>query len=327
MQFILTGDIGGTNARFVLFRDGKYQDKSFRVIPVGDYSDLGDAVEEYLRQIDAPEIEQASFSFASTHEYQDTMELTNSDLTLSVSGLVERFSLSRARVVNDFTAAAVGALSLPADCLQIINQGQEENYGPKAVIGAGTGLGVSGLVYTGEYWLPLQSQGGHVTIAAQNSRELAIFDVIEARYRHVSAERLLSGPGTVEVYQAICIVDGRDARFDQASEISQAAIEGSCEMSLETMQMFCKWLGIVAGNLAVTLGATGGIYLAGGIVPRLGSFFANSDFQYWLCKKGRFSEWVQNMPVRLVQRGEPALYGTYTCLQKHYDLFGFTAVR
>lgn len=85
--------------------------------------------------------------------------------------------------------------------------------------------------------------------------------------------------------------------------------------------------GIVAGNLAVTLGATGGIYIAGGIVPRLGQYFIDSEFTLWLFKKGRFSEFVKDMPVSIVQRGEPALYGTYTCLQKHYDLFGFTAVR
>ncbi|MEM7259659.1 MAG: glucokinase, partial [Pseudomonadota bacterium] len=179
MQVILTGDIGGTNARFVLFHDGVYQADSFRVIPVGEYSDLGDAVQEYLTQIDAPVIDQASFSFASTHEYQDLMELTNSDLKVSVSGLVKRFQLQRARVVNDFTAAAVGVLSLPEHCLRILNKGSPEPLGPKAVIGPGTGLGVSGLIYTGDYWLPLQSQGGHVTIGAQTDRELAIYNVLE----------------------------------------------------------------------------------------------------------------------------------------------------
>lgn len=327
MQSILTGDIGGTNARFVLFNDGIYQADTFRVIPVGEYTDLADAIDEYLRQTGLPRIAQASFSFASTHEYQDVMELTNSDLKVSVSGLVRRFSLERARVVNDFTAAAVGVLSLPDDCIQTINTGAQNPFGPRAVIGPGTGLGVSGLVYTGEYWLPLQSQGGHVTIAAQNSRELSILSVLEDKYGHVSAERYLSGIGTVEVYQAICTVDGVAAEFTKASEISEAAICGSCVASAETMRLFCKWLGIVAGNLAVTLGATGGIYIAGGIVPRLGQFFIDSEFTYWLFKKGRFSGFVKDMPVSIVRSGEPALYGTYTCLQKHYDLFGFTAVR
>ncbi len=325
MKTILTGDIGGTNARFVLFQDGVYQADTFRVIPVGEYSELADAIAEYLRQIDCDEIEQASFSFASTHEYQDDMELTNSDLRVSVSGLVSRFGLKRARVVNDFTAAAVGVLTLPDSCLMVVNQGKPDPYGPKAVIGPGTGLGVSGLVYTGEYWLPLQSQGGHVSMGAQTPRELAIYSVLSKKYGHVSAERYLSGIGTVDVYQAICQIDSREVRFEKAEEISSAAINGSCEASAEAMEMFCKWLGIISGNLAVTLGATGGIYIAGGIVPRLGEYFTKSPFKHWLFNKGRFSEFVEDMPVALVQSGEPALYGTYTCLQKHYDLFGFTA--
>jgi glucokinase len=327
MKSILTGDIGGTNARFVLFRDGVYQSETFRAIPVAEYTDLADAIEAYLNQVNCGDIEQASFSFASTHEYQDNMELTNSDLSVSVSGLVKRFDLQRARVVNDFTAAAVGVISLPDSCLQVINEGKPERYGPKAVIGPGTGLGVSGLVYTGEYWLPLQSQGGHVSMAAQTPRELQIYTVLEKKYGHVSAERYLSGIGTVDVYRAICQVDGLEPVFERAAQISQAAIDGQCDASGEAMELFCKWLGVISGNLAVTLGATGGIYIAGGIVPRLGDYFLNSSFRHWLFNKGRFEVFVEEMPVTLVQSGEPALYGTYTCLQKHYDLFGFTATR
>ncbi len=310
-----------------MFHDGVYQEDTFRVVPVGQYTDLADAVEEYLVQLGKPKVHQASFSFASTHEYQDLMELTNSDLKVSVSGLVRRFELQRARVVNDFTAAAVGVLSLPQTCLQVINTGIPDPHGPRAVIGPGTGLGVSGLVYTGEYWLPLQSQGGHVTMGAQSDRELALLNVLEKKYGHVSAERYLSGIGTLEVYQAICSVDKLPIEFDRPSQITEAAINGSCPASVETMELFCKWLGIVAGNLAVTLGATGGIFIAGGIVPRLGDFFMKSQFTHWLFKKGRFSQFVKDMPVSLVKSGEPALYGTYTCLQQHYDLFGFTAVR
>lgn len=324
MNKVLTGDIGGTNARFVLFDNGHYQADTFRVIPVVKYRDLGDAIEAYLQQIDCRSVDQASFSFASTHEYQDLMELTNSDLSLSVSGLQKRFSLQRCRVVNDFTAAAVGIMSLPADCLSVIHQGRVDSRGPRAVIGPGTGLGVSGLVNAGSYWLPLQSQGGHVSMAAQTPRELAIYSVLENKYTHVSAERYLSGIGTVELYRAICQLDKLPAVYEKAEQVSAAAIEQRCVVCTEVLQLFCKWLGVVASDLAVTLGSTGGIYIAGGIVPRLGEFFLQSDFKYWLHNKGRFSEFVAEMPVSLVTGGEPALYGSYTCLDEHYDQFGFT---
>lgn len=324
MKTVLSGDIGGTNARFVLFKDGQYQSDTLRVIPVINHRDLGEAIEEYLQLIDNPDLDQASFSFASTHEYQDAMELTNSELSLSVSGLLKRFALKRCRVVNDFTAAAVGIMSLPETSLTKISDGLNDPFGPRAVIGPGTGLGVSGLIYTGSYWLPLQSQGGHVSMAAQTPRELAIYKVLENKYTHVSAERYLSGIGTVEIYQALCQIEGVVPVFDKAEQISGAAIASQCELCSEVMQLFCKWLGVIAGDLAVTLGSTGGIYIAGGIVPRLGQFFMESEFNYWLQNKGRFSEFVKDMPVWLVNGGEPALYGSYTCLQEDYDLFGFT---
>ncbi len=324
MKTVLSGDVGGTNARFVLFEDGCYQAESFRVIPVINHRDLGDAVEEYLQLIGNPSLDQASFSFASTHEYQDAMELTNSELSLSVSGLLKRFSLKRCRVVNDFTAAAVGIISLPQSCLTQISEGLNEPYGPRAVLGPGTGLGVSGLVYTGSYWLPLQSQGGHVSMAAQTARELAIYQVLVKKYTHVSAERYLSGIGTVEVYEALCQIEGVPRVFTKAEQISGAAISEECPLCIEVMQLFCKWLGVIASDLAVTLGSTGGIYIAGGIAPRLGNYFLESEFTYWLQNKGRFSEFVKDMPVWLVNGGEPALYGSYTCLQKDYDSFGFT---
>ena len=177
MKIVLTGDIGGTNARFVQFKDGVYQADTFRVIPVIDHRDLGDIVDEYLQSVGNPDLDQASFSFASTHEYQDNMELTNSELSLSVSSILKRFALKRCRVVNDFTAAAVGIMSLPADCLTEINTGITDARGPRAVIGPGTGLGVSGLVYAGSYWHPLQSQGGHVSMGAHTERELAVYQL------------------------------------------------------------------------------------------------------------------------------------------------------
>lgn len=325
MSTVLAGDIGGTNARFVLFEEGDYQAETFRVIPVNDFSDLGDAVEVYLELIECRNIEQASFSFASTHEYQDSMSLTNSDLSLSVSALRKRFGLQRARVVNDFTAAAIGIMSLPGESLTQIHQGVADARGPRAVLGPGTGLGVSGLIHAQSYWLPLQSQGGHVSMSAQNARELQIYETLAQKYTHVSAERYLSGIGTVDVYQAICVLEQQIPRFEKAEQISNAAINNSCAICAEVMALFCKYLGVVAGDLAVTLGSTGGIYIAGGIVPRLGGYFTDSAFLYWLHNKGRFSEFVHDMPVYIVNDGEPALYGSYTCLQDEYDVFGYTS--
>ena len=320
---VLAGDIGGTNARFVLFVDGKYRSETFRAIPVAQYSDLCDVVDVYQKEIGPRSIDEASFSVASTAEYRDEITLTNADLRFSISELRRRFSLRRAKVVNDFTAAALGVIFLSDESLVQLHQGDAEHNGPCAVIGAGTGLGVSGLLHTGDYWLPLQGQGGHVSMGAQNDRELVILNHMTSEFGHVSAERYLSGTGIVNVYQSICAVENSPVTYLRAEQITAAAIDGSCPVCVEVVSLFCKYLGVVTGDLALTLGSTGGIYLAGGIVPKLGDFFIQSSFLENLHNKGRFSGFVAKMPVRLVTAGEPALYGAYHCLASYYDQFGY----
>ncbi len=326
METVLAGDIGGTNARFALFSDGQYIESSLRTLPVAEYPDLADTIAAYcsIAGGDAKTICKIALSVASTAEYADFMELTNNNVSFSVSDLVARFGLQQARVVNDFTAAALGIVSLPDRNLQLLHEGTANPEAPKAVLGAGTGLGVSGLISAGTHWIPLQGQGGHVTMVAQTERELAIFKVIAEDLGHVSAERYLSGPGTVRVYNAICELQGIKPKFSEASEITAAAMDGSCDICGEVLRLFCKNLGIVAGDLAVTLGSSGGIYIAGGIVPHLGEYFNNSDFLPWLHYKGRFSDFVKDMPVWLVTGDEPALFGAHQSLQPYYDNLGYT---
>jgi len=328
LETVLTGDIGGTNARFALFRDGQFIESSLRKLPVANNPDLADTIAAYIAEEDASGVCKIALSVASTAEYCDFMELTNNNVSFKVSDLVARFGLQQGRVVNDFTAAALGVVELPEQNLQTIHTGITpsivDTKAPKAVLGAGTGLGVSGLIYSGSHWIPLQGQGGHVTMVAQTERELAIRNVLAKKLGHVSAERYLSGPGTVGVYHAICELDGVSAKFTDAEEISSSAINNSCDVCTEVMELFCKYLGVVAGDLAVTLGSEGGIYIAGGIVPHLGEYFTDSEFLQWLHYKGRFSEFVKDMPVRLVTGGEPALFGAYQSLKPYYNSYGYT---
>jgi len=326
LETVLTGDIGGTNARFALFREGQFIESSYHQLPVADQPDLADTIAAYFSIVgnDVKAVSKIALSVASTAEYDDSMELTNNKVSFKVSDLVARFGLQQARVVNDFTAAALGVVCLPEQNIKLLHKGFEDPDAPKAVLGAGTGLGVSGLINAGTHWIPLQGQGGHVTMVAQTERELAIRNVIAGDLGHVSAERYLSGPGTVRVYNAVCVLEGVEPEFTRASDITAAAMNGSCEISAEVLSLFCKNLGIVAGDLAVTLGSSGGIYIAGGIVRHLGAYFTDSDFLYWLHYKGRFSEFVKQMPVWLVTGGEPALFGAYQSLKPYYDKLGYT---
>ena len=322
METVLAGDIGGTNARFVLFQNGQFNHASLHSLPVSGHKNLADTIADYLTKIDCDTIDKIALSAATTARYEDEIELTNCEVRFSVSGLVERFRLQSARVINDFTAAALGVVSLPAEHLQLIHKGMPDPIAPRAVLGPGTGLGVSGLVYSGSHWIPLQGQGGHVTSVVQSQRELAINKLLAEQFGHVSAERYLSGSGTISVYKAVCQLDGLPLQCVTPAEISANAIAGKCPACVEVMQLFCKLLGVVAGNLALTLGASGGIYITGGIVPRLGEFFLNSNFLQELHNKGRFSSFVTDMPVWLVNSGEPALYGAYQSLDARYNQFG-----
>ena len=159
-------------------------------------------------------------------------------------------------------------------------------------------------------------------MGAQNDRELLILNHMASVFGHVSAERYLSGKGIVNVYRAICAVENASPVYQGAEQITAAAIDGSCAICNEVMTLFCKYLGVVTGDLALTLGSTGGIYLAGGIVPKLGDFFLQSSFLTNLQDKGRFSSFVTDMPVKLVIGGEPALYGAYNSLASYYDQLG-----
>jgi len=159
-------------------------------------------------------------------------------------------------------------------------------------------------------------------MGAQNKRELLIHTQLADVYGHVSGERYLSGGGIVDVYRAICALDNKPVVYQRAAQITAAAIDGSCSGCIEVMNLFCKYLGVITANLALTLGSTGGIYLAGGIVPKLGDFFVGSSFLVNLHNKGRFSNFIAGMPVWMVTGGEPALYGAYLSLADYYHQFG-----
>ena len=324
-KLILTGDIGGTNARFALFSGGQYIETSLRTLPVTDNADLADTIAACFSMLDhePKAVSRIALSVAST-TYEDLVELTNNNVSFRVSDLVARFGLQQAKVINDFTAVALGVVSLPEQHVQLLHKGTVSPDAPRAVLGAGTGLGVSGLINAGTHWIPLQGQGGHVSMAAQSSRELAIHNIIADDIGHVSAERYLSGPGIVRVYNAICELEGTEPQFVKASEITAAGMDSSCEICSEVLRLFYKYLGVVAGDLALTLGSLGGIYIAGGIVPQLQQHFIDSDFLYWLHYKGRFSDLVKDMPVWLVTGEEPALFGACQCLNPYYDQLGYT---
>jgi glucokinase len=214
------------------------------------------------------------------------------------------------------------ALAMPhleADERIQIGGGEPLPDAPVGVLGPGSGLGVCGLVRTSSGWMPLPGEGGHTTMAAANSRESAVLDRMRARHDHVSAERALSGPGLVDLHTTLAEVDGGPAASYTAAQITDPAICESDRYCREAVDMFCAMLGTVAGNLALTLGARGGIYVAGGIVPKLGARFAASAFRDRFESKGRLRPYLARIPTYVVTHPFPAFLGLATLLTRPRD--------
>lgn len=309
----LIADLGATNARFALVdADGIDAPLALRCAA---YPDLFSAANDYLEKV-APALrpDRAAIAIACpiTGDY---VEMTNHAWSFSTAELKESLALDRLDVVNDFTAQALAIRHLTDFDRVQIGPGEPEAGGPIAVLGPGTGLGVSGLVPSGADWTPITGEGGHVTMCAVNDREDDVMRRLRQRFNHVSAERVLSGMGLTNLYEALAAIDDIDVPQRDPREVSDAAIASADEHAVEAVAMFCAMLGTVAGNLALTLGSTGGVYVAGGIAPKLGERFLNSDFRERFEAKGRFRDYLSPIPTYLVTHPTPAFLGLRSMLE------------
>lgn len=311
----LVGDIGGTNARFGLVSpDGTLLHS--RVLADADYPGIAEAIDAYLADRDGlPRPRRGAIAIASAVA-GDVVRMTNHPWVFSISALRERVGLRRLAVINDFTAQALALPHLRESDRVMVGGGEAQPGYPLGVLGPGSGLGVSGLIRAGEKWVPLTGEGGHATMPPCAERESAVLDVMRRRLDHVSAERVLSGPGLVNLYNALAELDGVPARQYTAAQITDEATGKDDPLCRETTEMFCAMLGTVAGNLALTLGAKGGVYIAGGIVPRLGERFAASRFRERFMAKGRFRDYLATIPTYVVTHPLPAFLGCAAALME-----------
>ncbi|MBY0430571.1 MAG: glucokinase, partial [Rhodospirillales bacterium] len=251
----------------------------------------------------------AAFAVASP-VLGDEVGLTNHTWRFSIRRTGEMLRLDTLNVVNDFTAVALSVRSLGSGDVVAVGGGAAVPGTPIAVIGPGTGLGVSALVPVGETWVALATEGGHVTMAARDEDEDAVISWLRRRHRgHVSAERVLSGPGLSNLYDALAAVQGRQVESLPPSEITRRGLAGECDLCRASLDMFFGMLGTVVGNLVLSLGARGGVYIAGGILPRIKDAFVASRFRERFEGKGRFMDYLGPVPVWLVTHPYPAFLG------------------
>lgn len=313
----LLGDIGGTNARFGWQASEGAAISHVQVLPCADHASLLEAVQSYLQQQGLTVPDCAAFGIANPVT-GDLVAMTNHHWRFSVSALREGLGLARFLLLNDFTALALSLTQLPPAQKHAVGGGQAAPDAAIGLIGPGTGLGVSGLLPLGyqNKWLPIAGEGGHVSLSAATALEFAAIELLRKRYGHVSAERVVSGAGLVDLYHALCeLKDGQGREITTPAEVLARAQALPASTANEALDMFCGFLGSVAGDLALTLGARGGIYIGGGIVPRLGERFAASPFRARFEDKGRFKPYLQAIPTWVIDSPvSPALQGASQAL-------------
>ncbi|MEX0300185.1 MAG: glucokinase [Kordiimonas sp.] len=314
---ILVADIGGTNARFALATvEPTISVSQLKILATEDFDNLQDAALAYLKSTSGPRPKVASIAIAG-FVANDLVQMTNCTWSFRKSLLADELGMERISVQNDFAAIACSLPFLGSDDLLQIGRGDIDPLGNKVVIGPGTGIGVAALAPVADGWKVLASEGGHVGFAPADDLERQILRTVKHKYPRVSVERIISGQGFTTLHQALASLRGEDAPQMSPKEITREALEDPMSHCGEVVDVFCGILGSFAGDMAVTFNATGGVYLGGGILPKIQSFFLNSRFRERFEDKGRLT-YVKNIPTLQIKEKQPALVGCAARIEGRY---------
>jgi glucokinase len=245
-------------------------------------------------------------------------KLANNHWVINKNDVVNALQGVEIEWINDFTAQAFATTTLGDEDVIVINQGVVESEKLRLVIGPGTGLGVCGLIMSPSGWLPIAGEGGHSDFAPNTSLEFEILSLLTKKFGHVAVERILSGPGIINLYEALCEINGKKMIYQTPSEITASVVNtGKDPIADETIQMFCKIFGSVAGSMALTVGALGGVYITSDLVRNFLDVFVASDFQKSFENKGRLKPVLQDVPVYLSKKKNMGLIGTVYQINNH----------
>lgn len=306
-NYALVGDVGGTNARLALCDVESGVISQIDSFPTSDYPSL-EAVIRHFLGLQHQDVVDACIAIACPVK-GDWITMTNHPWAFSIAQMKKNLNLEHLEVINDFTAVSMAIPMLGENDVLKFGGDQPVADKPIAIYGAGTGLGVSHLVHVDKRWVPLPGEGGHVDFAPNSEEEDQILEALREEMGHVSVERVLSGAGLVNLYRGIVKADHRLPLDLKPREVSERALEDSCTDCRRALSLFCVIMGRFGGNLALTLGTFGGVYIAGGIVPRFLDFFKASGFRAAFEDKGRFRDYVKDIPVYMITHAQPGLLG------------------
>lgn len=302
----LVADIGGTHTRFALSRDHAHLEAR-RTLLTREYASLGAAARSYLQETGAQPNE-ACLAVAGPVD-GDTVRLTNHGWEFSRLALADELGIERLRVINDFEAIALALPRLGDAALQQIGGGTARSGRPFALLGPGTGLGVAQLVPTSDGFQAVPTEGGHASIGPADESELAIIAALLDAGERISRETLLSGPGLERIHRILCRLRAETGNALSAAQIQERAVAGEDPTCREALEHFCAFLGTAAADQALCCGAQGGVYIAGGIVPRFTDFLRRSRFRNRFEDKGPMSGYVRSIPVYVITHPDPGMFG------------------
>lgn len=310
---VLSGDIGGTNCRLAITRVEGLRVELERLVRYRNeqYPNLESILADFLGEDAA--CDTCCLAVAGPTDGR-TVSFTNLDWSVDADALAARFGFARAHLVNDFAAVGWGLNGLTQDSLAPLQTAEALPGAPRVALGAGTGLGVSLCTWQGDHYRPLPSEGGHIGFAPVNAEQDRLLGFLRARYGRASVERILSGPGIVDLYRFLRADAGLtdtpllDAEYP-AEAISQSGLEGRDPSATQALRLFAKIYGQTAGDLALAARATGGVFLAGGIAPKLLPLLESGLFLEGFHAKGRFSDWMRNVPVAVITDTDIGLKG------------------
>jgi len=313
---LLIGDIGGTNARFALASPGGTAFHGAMTLKCADFAWADDAIRHYLDEMSADSPDVICLAAAGP-VVDNTVQITNNHWMLNAADIAADFGIDAVRLLNDFEALAYSIPHLEEESLLSIGLPEsrslpDDEYNV-AVVGPGTGLGTAGLMKRGPSILPIVGEGGHVGFAPKSQVQVEILNALHSKFDRVSVERLVSGSGLENIYWALTLIHGEHRRQLSAKDIFDNSADGSDPRATEAIQMFFEILGQVAGDLALTMGARDGVYIAGGIAKRYPQLLQNSGFRNAFNNKGRYRAYMERIPALLITYDEPGLLGSASC--------------
>lgn len=307
-------DLGGTNIRIAVCELETGELSQLKEYICVDFDTIEDALLTYFSTLQSPVIH-LCIGIACPVE-SDQVTMTNLSWTFSQQALKNYLNLTSLYLINDYTAIS---LAVPFLCYKDkvqIGGGKAQENATTAVFGPGTGLGVSHIIKSLGKWISLDGEAGHVSFTVNTREQANILFLLQEKFSHVSAERVMSGQGITNLYESLCTLSQQTSQYSQPKDITKAALNNECPIARRSLDIFCQIMGSFAGNLALSLNCTGGVYIAGGIVPRFISFFEASQFRDYFEDKGRLKPYLSNIPTFVITHKNPGLIGATVYLRQ-----------